>query len=61
MTASLMEGQRPGSTTTSPDPKTLMRSATAEGAGAHRHSGAQRLAMGRIYDWLDDAPRPVRG
>lgn len=42
-------------------PKTLMRFTTAEGAGAHCHSGAQRLAMGRIYDWLDDTLRPGRG
>jgi len=33
--------------------KTLMRFSTAEGAGAHCHSGALRLAFGRIYDWLD--------
>ena len=26
----------------------------AEGAGAHCHTGAQRLAFARIYDWLDD-------
>jgi dienelactone hydrolase len=31
----------------------LLRFSTAEGAGAHCHSGAQRLAFGRIYDWLD--------
>ncbi len=30
-----------------------MRFSGAEGAGAHCHSGAQRLAFGRIYDWLD--------
>jgi hypothetical protein len=35
-------------------PKTLMRFTSAEGAGAHCHSGALRLAFGRIYDWLDD-------
>ena len=34
--------------------RTLMRFSSAEGAGAHCHSGAQRLAFGRIYDWLDD-------
>jgi dienelactone hydrolase len=34
--------------------KTLMRFSSAEGAGAHCHSGALRLAFGRIYDWLDD-------
>ncbi|WP_131823546.1 hypothetical protein [Mycobacterium talmoniae] len=26
----------------------------AEGAGAHCQSGAQRLALGRIYNWLDE-------
>jgi hypothetical protein len=35
-------------------PKTLMRFSAAEGAGAHCHVGVQRLAFGRIYDWLDD-------
>lgn len=35
-------------------PKTLMRFTAAEGAGAHCHTGAQRLAFGRIYDWLDE-------
>ncbi|TCO54316.1 hypothetical protein [Actinocrispum wychmicini] len=35
-------------------PKTFLRFTSAEGAGAHCHSGAQRLAMSRIYDWLDD-------
>lgn len=34
-------------------PRTLLRFTTAEGAGAHCHAGAQRLAFGRIYDWLD--------
>jgi dienelactone hydrolase len=34
--------------------KTLMRFSSAEGAGAHCHSGAQRLAFGRIFDWLAD-------
>jgi len=34
--------------------RTLLRFTTAEGAGAHCHSGAQRLAFARIYDWLDD-------
>jgi hypothetical protein len=29
----------------------------AEGAGAHCQSGGQRLAFGRIYDWLDDILR----
>jgi alpha-beta hydrolase superfamily lysophospholipase len=36
-------------------PKELLLFTTAEGAGAHCHSGAQRLAFGRIYDWLDNA------
>ena len=35
-------------------PRTLLRFTTAEGAGAHCHNGAQRLAFARIYDWLDD-------
>ncbi|MFJ4673852.1 alpha/beta hydrolase family protein [Kitasatospora purpeofusca] len=35
-------------------PKTLMRFTLAEGAGAHCHPGAMRLALARIYDWLDD-------
>jgi dienelactone hydrolase len=34
--------------------KTLLRFSSAEGAGAHCHTGAQRLASARIYDWLDD-------
>ena len=34
--------------------KTLLDFTTAEGAGAHCQAGAQRLAFGRIYDWLDD-------
>ncbi|MEU8587028.1 alpha/beta hydrolase [Streptomyces sp. NPDC048664] len=35
-------------------PKTLMVFTTEEGAGAHCHPGAMRLAQARIYDWLDD-------
>jgi alpha-beta hydrolase superfamily lysophospholipase len=35
-------------------PKSLMRFTSEEGAGAHCHSGAQRLAFGRIFDWLDE-------
>jgi len=31
-----------------------MRFSIAEGAGAHCHTGAQRLAFARIHDWLDD-------
>jgi alpha-beta hydrolase superfamily lysophospholipase len=34
-------------------PKTLLEFAAAEGADAHCHVGAQRLAVGRCYDWLD--------
>ncbi|WP_372664131.1 alpha/beta hydrolase family protein [Amycolatopsis kentuckyensis] len=34
-------------------PKTLMTFTAEEGADAHCHVGAQRLAAGRIYDWLD--------
>jgi dienelactone hydrolase len=34
--------------------KTLLHFTAAEGAGAHCHVGAQRLACARIYDWLDD-------
>lgn len=41
-------------------PRELMRFTTAEGAGAHCHTGAQRLAYDRIFDWLDEtlASRP---
>ena len=35
-------------------PKTLMRFAESEGAGAHCQVGAGRLAFARIYDWLDE-------
>jgi len=35
-------------------PKMLLEFTAAEGADAHCHVGAQRLAQGRIYDWLDD-------
>lgn len=34
-------------------PKTLLTFTAEEGADAHCHVGAQRLAAGRIYDWLD--------
>jgi pimeloyl-ACP methyl ester carboxylesterase len=34
-------------------PKTLLTFTEEEGADAHCHVGAQRLAAGRIYDWLD--------
>ena len=40
-------------------PKTFLRFTAAEGAGAHCQVGAQRLAFGRIYDWLDDTLRHV--
>jgi pimeloyl-ACP methyl ester carboxylesterase len=40
-------------------PKKLLRFSTAEGAGAHCQSGAQRLALARIYDWLDDILIPT--
>jgi pimeloyl-ACP methyl ester carboxylesterase len=40
-------------------PKTFMRFTAAEGAGAHCQVGAQRLAFGRIYDWLNDTLRHV--
>ena len=38
-------------------PRTLMVFSTEEGAGAHRHPGAVRLAQARIYDWLDGTLR----
>ena len=34
-------------------PRTLMRFTDTDGAGAHCHGGAQRLASARILDWLD--------
>ena len=34
-------------------PKTMLTFTAEEGADAHCHVGAQRLAAGRIYDWLD--------
>jgi hypothetical protein len=34
-------------------PKTLLEFTSTEGADAHCHAGAQRLAVGRYYDWLD--------
>ena len=37
--------------------RTFMSFTAAEGAGAHCQVGAQRLAFGRIYDWLDDTLR----
>lgn len=35
-------------------PKKLLNFTAEEGADAHCHVGAMRLASGRIYDWLDD-------
>ena len=35
-------------------PKTLLEFTAEEGADAHCHVGAQRLAMARVCDWLDD-------
>jgi len=34
--------------------KTLMPFTRAEGAGAHCHVGASRLALARMFDWLDE-------
>ncbi|MFE2526642.1 alpha/beta fold hydrolase [Streptomyces sp. NPDC059382] len=34
-------------------PRTLMLFTTEEGAGAHCHPGAMRLALARILNWLD--------
>jgi pimeloyl-ACP methyl ester carboxylesterase len=54
----------PGGAETEPEPRRLYKHLTApktlltfteeEGADAHCHVGAQHLAVGRIYDWLDD-------
>lgn len=35
-------------------PRTLLRFAVSEGAGDHCHIGAARMALGRIFDWLDE-------
>ncbi|MFD9701714.1 alpha/beta hydrolase family protein [Lentzea sp. NPDC059081] len=35
-------------------PKTLIEFTDELGAAAHCHTGAQRLAYARVYDWLDD-------
>ncbi|MEV4613702.1 alpha/beta fold hydrolase [Kitasatospora sp. NPDC049258] len=35
-------------------PRTFLEFTAEEGADAHCQAGAQRLAMARIYDWLDD-------
>jgi hypothetical protein len=34
--------------------KTLLEFTASEGAEAHCQVGAQRLALARIYNWLDD-------
>lgn len=34
-------------------PRTLMTFTAEEGAGAHCHPGALRLALARVYGWLD--------
>lgn len=49
--------------------KTLMRFTAEQGADEHCHAGAQRHALARICDWLDErldpreetAARPIRG
>ncbi|MFI1397092.1 hypothetical protein [Streptomyces sp. NPDC020681] len=41
-------------------PKTLLTFTEQEGAGAHCHAGAQRLALARIFDWLDDTIQLTR-
>jgi len=38
-------------------PKTFMRFTESEGAGAHCQVGAGRLALARMYDWLDQTFR----
>ncbi|MEU5537988.1 hypothetical protein [Streptomyces sp. NPDC020362] len=40
--------------------RTLLRFTAAEGADAHCHAGAQRHALARIHDWLDDRLCPAR-
>ncbi|WP_240363329.1 hypothetical protein [Streptomyces sp. S1A1-7] len=35
-------------------PKTLLSFTEEEGGDAHCHPGALRLAVARIFDWLDD-------
>ncbi|MFD9189130.1 hypothetical protein ACFWCA_12990 [Streptomyces phaeochromogenes] len=34
-------------------PAHLQHFTAAEGADAHGHAGAERLAMARVFDWLD--------
>lgn len=41
-------------------PKKLLTFTATEGAAEHCHSGAQRLAVGRIFDWLDDTMPPPK-
>jgi len=36
-------------------PKTFLEFTVEEGADEHCQVGAQRLALARIYNWLDDA------
>jgi hypothetical protein len=38
--------------------RTLMRFGADVGADLHCHMGAQRHALARIYDWLDDRLTP---
>ncbi|MET9531085.1 MULTISPECIES: alpha/beta fold hydrolase [unclassified Streptomyces] len=40
--------------------KTLMVFTEAEGADAHCHAGAQRHAVARIHEWLDERVHPER-
>jgi alpha-beta hydrolase superfamily lysophospholipase len=42
-------------------PKTLLTFTAHEGGDEHCHSGAQRLATGRIFDWLDDTMPSTNG
>ncbi|ANP51364.1 alpha-beta hydrolase superfamily lysophospholipase [Streptomyces griseochromogenes] len=41
-------------------PKTFLEFTAEEGADAHCQAGAQRLALARIYDWLDDTLAATR-
>ncbi|GAA2273460.1 alpha/beta fold hydrolase [Kitasatospora cystarginea] len=42
-------------------PKTLLEFTADEGADAHCQAGAQKLALARIYNWLDDTLRHREG
>jgi hypothetical protein len=42
-------------------PKTFLEFTADEGADAHCHVGAQRLALARIINWLDDTLGAGRG